>query len=204
MSPTSIPRRTASTSLAAPRPSTDTTVRAAAASILRMTSRTSSRITSLSIHPSSSRPMAESSDSTHRRRRAQVIIPVPRRVAIAQPTPLASHTRISEEQDIHANTHCRRRAQGRLESERGVGAARYFVFQCPSPTNSSEQGIGCLIYRGGEWLGRASSIGFCATDTGREHHPCGRPYRAQNLGEATTATMCSPTSGTGRVDTGYR
>ncbi|KAJ7229630.1 hypothetical protein C8J57DRAFT_1534387 [Mycena rebaudengoi] len=108
-------------------PST-TTAHAAAASIRCITSRTSSRMSSLSIHPSPSRRMGESSDPTHRRRRARhAIIPVLRRVAIAQPAPLASRTRISEEQDIHANTRCRRRAQGRLEGERGVGAAGYFV-----------------------------------------------------------------------------
>jgi hypothetical protein len=41
-----------------------------------------------------------------------------------------------------------------------------------------------------------------ALDTvgGRERRPCGRRYRPKNLGEATTETMCSPTSGTGRVE----
>jgi hypothetical protein len=60
-------------SLAAPRPSTYTTARAAAVSIRHMTSRTSSR------------RMAEWSDSTHRRRGAHIFILVLRRVAIAQP-----------------------------------------------------------------------------------------------------------------------
>ncbi|KAJ6563988.1 hypothetical protein B0H19DRAFT_1067591 [Mycena capillaripes] len=50
------------------------------------------------------------------------------------------------------------------------------------------------------YLGRASSIGYCGTDTGRERRPCGKLQHAQNLGEATTATMRSPTSRTGRVE----
>ncbi|KAJ7724583.1 hypothetical protein B0H14DRAFT_3003749 [Mycena olivaceomarginata] len=72
-----------------------------------------------------------------------------------------------------------------------------------SPTSSSEQRVGCLMYREGEWLGRASSLGYYETDTRRKRRQCGMAHRAQNLGEATTATMCSPTSGTGRA-IGYR
>ncbi|KAJ7864717.1 hypothetical protein B0H13DRAFT_2563384 [Mycena leptocephala] len=118
--------------------------RAAAASILRMTSRTFLRISSLSIHPSSSRPMAESSDSTHHQRGAHVIIPVPRRVAIAQPAPLASRTHIREEQDIHGA----RTARGRARSRSG-GVFRLRVKESVSKNAEySEKGAaeGCDIH----------------------------------------------------------
>ncbi|KAJ7866627.1 hypothetical protein B0H14DRAFT_2573358 [Mycena olivaceomarginata] len=88
------------------------------------------------------------------------------------------------------------------------------------PTSTSEQRVGCLNYRrangwrdvnykeerrrngrGGKGNRRTWDEPV-ALDTvgGRERRPCGRRHRAQNLGEATTATMCSPTSGTGRVE----
>ncbi|KAJ7281109.1 hypothetical protein C8J57DRAFT_1220376 [Mycena rebaudengoi] len=70
----------------------------------------------------------ESSGSTRRRQGARhVIIPVTRRGAITPPAPLVSCMRMGDEQDIHANTHCRRKAQGWLEGVRRVRAAWYFV-----------------------------------------------------------------------------
>ncbi|KAJ7884587.1 hypothetical protein B0H14DRAFT_2700413 [Mycena olivaceomarginata] len=68
--------------------------------------------------------------------------------------------------------------------------------------SSSEHCVGCLIFQGASgWRNVSDEEGRRRNGRGgrrnRQRHP---PHRAQNLGEATTATMCSPTSGTGRVE----
>ncbi|KAJ7832902.1 hypothetical protein B0H14DRAFT_2802338 [Mycena olivaceomarginata] len=89
----------------------------------------------------------------------------------------------------------RRKDGSRANAESGRGGISCEVHvNVSSPTSSSEQHVGCLMYREGEWL---------AQYTRRKRRQCGMAHRAQNLGEATTATMCSPTSGTGRA-IGYR
>ncbi|KAJ7792998.1 hypothetical protein B0H13DRAFT_2172177, partial [Mycena leptocephala] len=145
VSPTSIPRCTTLTSLAGLRPST-TAARAAAASILRMTSRTSSRMSSLSIHPSSSRPMAESSNSTHRRQEHTSSS----LYRVASP----SHS------PCHSLPAHQRRARHPREHPLPVQGAR--------TAQERARSRGGRVFR----LGRASSIGYCGTDTERE-----RPMR---------------------------
>ncbi|KAJ7803707.1 hypothetical protein B0H14DRAFT_3487068 [Mycena olivaceomarginata] len=130
---TSIPHRTASTSLAPPRPSTTALT---AASILRMIfSRTSARMPHFhpSIHPFA--PYVPEYSTRRRRGARHVIIPVSRRVAIALPAPLASGTRMGDEQDIRANTHCRRTARGRAPSQSGV----VFHLRAKEPVSKNEE-----------------------------------------------------------------